>query len=310
MDNKKLKEILLLILKEFDRICNSYSLQYFLVGGSAIGAIRHHGFIPWDDDIDVAMPRPDYEKLQKLPPDSFSTGFELISYKTKEDCYYDILKLEMANTTLITRVSPLLYIGGISLDIFPFDGTPDNEIEREKHFMEINKIITEYIEICFMSTIDCRSWRDALTLKIKQHSISYNSILTRLDLLSAKYDYDCSDIICSFHGVYGRKEYTRKEYFDDYALFPFETEVFRVPVKYHEFLSGIYGDYMTPPPAEKQKSHHDYLLIDFKRRLTKAELKEWIKEYKVRENIIKHITKFSPFLRKLLRLVRQSYPLQ
>ena len=128
--NNEIQKILLELLKIFVDICQEYDLQYFLVAGSALGAVKYQGFIPWDDDIDVAMPRADYEKFLQLAPEKLPQWCFMQNYKTDPAFPHVFTKLRNSNTTFIEKGMAKLPINpGMYIDIFQIDGYPENAKE-------------------------------------------------------------------------------------------------------------------------------------------------------------------------------------
>ena len=135
-----MKQLLLSLLDKFVAVCEQYHLQYYLAAGSVLGAVRHKGLIPWDDDIDVYMPRADYEKLQTIPDEVWGEDMRLATWRKTKNYTYDFLKLELTNTTVIERYHPL-YVGGVFLDVFPVDVYPSDK-ETVAHLEDIYPHIT------------------------------------------------------------------------------------------------------------------------------------------------------------------------
>ena len=122
------KSIITDVLKEFQKICNRHQLTYYAIGGTAIGAVRHHGIIPWDDDIDVGMPRPDYERFLEICRTSDLGNYELVSNETHRNYNLPFPKFCNRNTTLVERMDVPCVIG-LFIDIFPLDNTSDDMVE-------------------------------------------------------------------------------------------------------------------------------------------------------------------------------------
>lgn len=134
-DIRPLQLRILNILLALDRVCKEHNLRYYLWAGTMLGAIRHKGFIPWDDDLDIAMPRKDYDLLMKNAKDWMPEPFEVVSYETDAENYpLPFAKIQDGSTTLIERMH-LSYLGGIYLDVFPLDGMPSSSLERRLHFI-------------------------------------------------------------------------------------------------------------------------------------------------------------------------------
>ena len=255
-----LQDKLLDMLAFFHDYCISNNLVYYTLGGTTLGAIRHQGFIPWDDDVDVGMPRKDYEKLLKIfPQNNQKYIIESTNSKDQHFCY-SFAKLYNTETTLIENVkNPIKR--GIYIDIFPLDGAGNTEEEAKKAYAPIarRKILLNLRTIKINSN---RAFHKNVLLKMVQ--IIPNSIINekklcqKIDKLSKRYDYDSSTIVGNYSGAWGIKEIMSKSYFGTPTLHKFETiEVF-VQENYDAYLTHQYGDWRKLPPKEKQVSHHDY----------------------------------------------------
>ena len=267
MDNlllDKLKIIELDILKVFIEICKKYDLKYFLLGGTALGAVRHKGFIPWDDDIDVGMPREDYEKFlnkvqNELPPHLF-----LQTHITDKNYPNNFAKIRNCNTTFIeTSVQNIKMNHGVYIDIFPLDGYPDSHLlSRMRNLIDI--IISKSIT----NSLHCEKHRKKTPLGYLNNIISffffkdYRKAVKTKDKLLKKYAYKHSEIIANYCGAWGIKEVMPKSYFGNGTFGEFEGIKVVLPADYDKYLTSLYGDYMTPPPLEKRVSHHYCTIID------------------------------------------------
>ena len=133
----EIKKIELDILIYIDSLCKQNHLRYFLCGGTLLGAIRHKGFIPWDDDIDISMPRPDYDKLISLIG---SNSSYMVLTPANCDFYYNFAKVVDTRTTLCEIDNTPIKNMGVYIDIFPLEGMPDNDIEREQHYKQLDRV--------------------------------------------------------------------------------------------------------------------------------------------------------------------------
>ena len=256
---RKIQLIELQILKEFDKICQKNNLKYILVGGTLIGAIRHNGFIPWDDDIDVSMPRDDYNKfveIQKKELDKTKYYFQSI----ETDAEFGLLfgKMRRKNSIYSESTCPLdEKKQGIWIDIFPIDKIDDNRILA---FFTFQKIFYYKTIIAFKQNYKFASKG---VKKIIQTIIKILSKLYTLESAKKKYfstikqtNKKNSNKVINHGGTYLLKEITDKKYYENITTHKFENETFNIPKDYDEYLTQIYGDYMKLPPKEKQVSNH------------------------------------------------------
>ena len=149
-----LHQIDLKILKEILKICDKYKLVYYMIGGTMLGAIRHKGFIPWDDDIDLGLPRDDYEKFLEVAPKELSANLKLVNYKTDSNYQYYITRILDLNTEVIEeRIGNNNKYTHASIDIFPIDGTPNNFILRKIYFFRV-MYHRALMSLCYKDSID------------------------------------------------------------------------------------------------------------------------------------------------------------
>lgn len=250
---------LLLMMKELHRICVRNHIIYYMIAGTALGARRHHGFIPWDDDVDIAMPRPDYERFSQLARKEFPDFLELRWYKNTEHSPFQFIKL-VDNRTTLREVFYEDYLEGLYIDIFPLDGVrPDSFSERLRR-----KIIWS---LHTMIIVNCATKKRTNPLKritaafIK--SLDLNKLHDRLEIMLTKIPYERCDLTANFLGAWREREIVEKRLLGKPVLYSFEDTEFYGPEKIDEYLTKVYGDFMTPPPPEEQSFRHNYPLLDF-----------------------------------------------
>ncbi len=250
------KKLMLEMLEEIDTFCMENNIKYFLTGGTLIGAIRHNGFIPWDDDVDIALLRKDYEKLLN-EFSSKSENIEIIDYKKRKNYIWPSAKIIHNKTYLIESNIKKSSIG-VFLDMFPIDyvgGSYDDVKKYVKKACKWRNILT----IKHLETSKNRSFSKNMLIIVARilNLIPDKFIIKKLELLSKKYENQPqSDFVCNFAGAWGLREIVRREFFDTAINHRFENLNLCVPIGYDGFLKAVYGDYMTPPPLNKQKSTH------------------------------------------------------
>ena len=271
------------ILKDFIKVCKKNNLTYFLVSGSCLGAIRHKGFIPWDDDIDVGMPREDYDKLLTLQSD-FQERYFIQTYKTDKKYLYNFAKIRDSETTYIENNFMTTQINhGVWLDVFPLDGF-SYELEDSKKF-------TKEVKRTWRKTIIGYPWN--LRRKFSERTFFKDLGLNIVALLTfwtnvgqyrnksmekrlKRIPYDKALTVGNHYGIYHGKEAMPKEWFGKGAKAMFEGVEVMVPTEYDKYLTKLYTDYMTPPPEGKRVGHH----INKGLSLTQG-YKDYIKEHKM-----------------------------
>lgn len=264
LDVQALRDCQLEILKVFIEICKKNDLQYFLVHGSCIGAVRHKGFIPWDDDLDVGMPREDYDRFAEIAKAQLPEHLFFQTYETDPDYPTPFGKIRNSNTTYIEKTSKNLKINhGVYIDVFPLDGVPNSKISRK---MQGLKRTAYNISISRAYSLSVAPGKNALKrLLIKLIYVMYHDIkktVVKRDKLFRKYPYSSSRFVSDLGG---HCDIVSKDVFGKGTIGIFEGLEVVLPEKYDEYLTQTYGDYMTLPPTEQQIGHHFYETVDMNR---------------------------------------------
>jgi len=254
------------ILTYFQSICKEHSLRYWCGGGTCIGALRHKGFIPWDDDIDVFMPRPDYEKLYKIWNDVADTKRYTLSRtdKNKNNHQTDMQLVDL-NTTFINRHSvDVDTCHGISIDIIPFEGCPDSKLSK---LLQIyHSIMYSVFNVQRLPDHQGKLLRTATKLAlaaVKNPERRYK-LWKKHEKKMARYDFYTSktvkETVTSFRALF--YSYPR-EYFEVMEV-PFENITVNIPVGAHDYLTRVFGDYMSLPDEKYRTAKHDvvYMSLD------------------------------------------------
>ena len=243
-------------LEAIDAVCREHGLRYYLWAGTMLGAIRHKGFIPWDDDMDICMPRPDYEQLISHWREWLPQPYEVIAPETDPTYPYPFAKIEDASTTVLERPD-FKFLEGVYIDVFPIDGAPTDEQKRKSHF----KRYKFWRHLLFLRGRDPfkhgkgpRSWFPWLLHKI----YSLEDLQNKVKGYMTKYPYDESDYVCDYDD--GLRGVIEKRILGTPQVYPFEDKQFLGVEHYDEYLSNKYGDYMQLPPKEKQIQHHFFRL--------------------------------------------------
>lgn len=257
-DLRQLHQKLVDILVEFDRVCNEHNLRYSISFGTLIGAVRHKGFIPWDDDLDLMMPRPDYERLIANCREWLPSHLEFVCAENDSSYPLPFGKIQDATTTLIERPH-LYYLGGCYIDIFPIDAYPDNSFLRRRQCFEY-EFLKQTLYLIHRDPYKHgrgpSSWIPLLARKL----FTMEGVQKRLRKVMTRYDFNT----CNLAGSYtsGYRKVMPKEVFVNYIPYEFEGHTVMGFRDADRNLSTIYGsDYMTPPPPEKREQHNFYLLL-------------------------------------------------
>lgn len=251
----------------FVDVCERLNLNYFLVCGSALGATRHKGFIPWDDDMDVGMYREDYNKFMELAPALLPEGIFLQNYKSDPAFPYVFAKLRNSNTTYIqSLLSNLDMNHGIYMDIFPLDGCPDSVFEQKKLvFMKKHYLRQLAAAFNMPSTLSLRGKISVSIFKFLGCHKRTGKILMKYEALISKYPVNGAKIICNHGTWYGNKDFIAAEYYGGGTDGEYEGMLVRVPERVTDYLTALYGDWQTPPPYDKQIGSHFYEVCDTKK---------------------------------------------
>lgn len=287
MDIKDIKKewnaTILDILKAFMKICKDNGLTYYCCAGTAIGAVRHHGIIPWDDDIDVIMPRPDYDRLLEIAKTADFGKYEIITPYDDETYPLYFSKLSNRNTTLIEdRQIPCVI--GLYVDIFPLDATDDDVAKAKRLKYRYTKIINRLNAVSTHNTFGeylsllkkKEEWgRFAIkTLAFFCRSAVRRHLIRQMDRLSHLYDYDKAKNVQVYTGSYGHREVFPKEWLGKGKEFPFEDTTVLLPECYDEYLRHFFNDYMQFPPVEQRIEKHNRAYLNIHKKETREEIRK------------------------------------
>lgn len=261
MAESELRLKLLEMMKWFHGFCLDNHIRYYAIGGTLLGAVRHGGFIPWDDDMDIGVPRKDYERLINLMGDKINYKYILESTNSKAKEYiYPHSKLFDTMTTVIENTKTPIK-RGLSIDIFPLDGIGNSVLDVKRNFKEI-KFLLNLHTACSIKFKKNRSLKKnviVLLMMPVSKVLNVKSLGKKIDMKCRKYDFDDSLFCGNLVGRYREKEIVKREVFGNPTLYKFENiEIFGVE-KYDDYLSHIYGNWRELPPLEKRISMHNIL---------------------------------------------------
>lgn len=255
------KSLMLALLRRFDAFCAEHGLRYFLSGGTLLGAVRHQGFIPWDDDIDVMMPRPDYERLLSLCGGRLDgpEGYIDVLFPQPGGTYlYPFAKLADSRTVSIEKKIGQKAPLGVYADIFPIDGLPSGELATRLWYarMEVYKKLHQYASLETLPRPGRRYRRVLRRLLVepaRRRGAAYWAV--KMDRLARRRPLDRSTRCGVFVWGYARREIMDKAGFFDEVRLPFEGGLFAAPARYDDYLRSLYGEYRQLPPAEQRVCH-------------------------------------------------------
>ena len=250
---------LLELAKEYIRVCEKLGLSYFAIGGTCLGAIRHNGFIPWDDDMDFGMPRNDYEVFEKEAPKHLPKNYFVQTHNTDKKYIYPFMKIRDSETTAIEDELKKIKINqGVWIDVFPMDGLPDDAAIRKK----IEKKDRQIIRRRFLLTGYQKSFLDFAekVLSIIMFPSKRLALKTSINI-SKKYDFYSTKYFWWNWG--SRTDHNfEASWFMQFDNIKFESITIRVPHEYEKYLCEHYGDWKKIPPLNKRNSGHVFYFID------------------------------------------------
>ena len=238
-------------LAAVDKVCRDHGLYYYIYDGTILGAVRHGGFIPWDDDLDIAMPREDYEQFVAHAHEWLPEPYEFVCHELDSAYPLPFGKVQDASTTLMER-QHLPYLGGVYIDVFPLDGVPANALLRRLHLVRYD-ILKKAVYMAYRDPYrhgkGVSSWLPLLCRRV----IGQQRLQRATRRLLCKYPFATSSHVCvyddGFHGVIDKAVVGQPT--------PVQFEHLEVMgVEHpHEYLTHMYGDYMTLPPLEQRRQH-------------------------------------------------------
>lgn len=255
LSSKEIKKIELDILIDFDDFCKKNKLRYYLSGGTLLGAIRHRGFIPWDDDIDVCMPRPDFERLINIFPNNYGDKYILKSIK-RENFLYPFAKIIHYKTKINYKYSD--YEKNLWIDIFPVDGLPNDRKKLKEIYIKVNF----YRKLLLLNFARANEGKTLLKKIFKPlgifiaKMIGINFFLQKIERIALTYDYNETDYVGAITwGIYGVGERMKKSEFEKVVYVDFEGYRFPTFSCWDSYLKGLYKDYMIIPAPKDRKTH-------------------------------------------------------
>lgn len=260
--DKELLQLQLDILRDVDLFCRKNGIEYFLVGGTGIGAIRHGGYIPWDDDIDIGMTRPNYDKFLA----SFNGSYQnLRVYAPEIDreyyapyanvCDTRTLLLEGANSHRHDEI-------GVKIDVFPYDGVPSDFVAfdnlRKRARLIVSKLYYKRYNLLKSRERGVRFYLGMLRKKLALSFTRYANLQQELMSISKMVNCNEAEYLEKIVFPYSNNKPCKKEIFENYCDMPFESLVVRNLSSYDEYLKSVFGDYMKLPPEEQRVMKHGF----------------------------------------------------
>jgi len=253
----EVRAVQLRVLDAFCRLCDEHRIRYYAYYGTLLGALRHKGFIPWDDDIDLAVPRKDFDRLASI--DWTKHDLVLHSADVRRDYPYVVGKIADRATVWMEKADHVFDDLGINIDVFPIDDVPQSAVRSflEQGSLRVLSALRD-LKVTQVSAERAPGKNLALTLaKVLLAPVSSGLLSRGINAVAASRRVP-AQYAGSRVGPYGRREIHRRELFDDIVEVEFEGRQLHAPAGYHEILTRIYGDYMTPPPPKMRITHHAF----------------------------------------------------
>lgn len=267
LSNEELKKIQrheLMMCENFVKVCKTLNLTYYLMGGSMLGAVRHSGYIPWDDDLDVGMPRQDYEIFLEKGQSLFPQNYFIQTHLSDPEYPYNFAKLRDTDTAFVESAVKNFNINhGVFIDIFPLDIYPDNKIQQRilefiKKLTEVRVRETLYFEISPQYSIVSKI---AIALAKVVYPDYKSAVVAREKAIKA---YKKGKKLANHGGAWKGREIVPSEWYGEGVMVDFEGIKVRIPSHSDRWLEQVYGDYMQMPPEEKRVAHHYTEVVDLR----------------------------------------------
>ncbi len=255
---KEMQQHILSVLLRVDQVCREHGIKYYISDGSMLGAVRHGGFIPWDDDADIAMPRPDYQRFLEHANEWLPKPLEMVCIEQDERCMCTFMKIIDGSTTLIERWG-LNQLGGVYVDVLPIDGVSKTKWKRKlrfAYFHAVKSLIYLRNRDPYKRGRGYTSWLPRLI----QATVKNATLHRWLQRIEKKHAYEDSDLIADFDS--GERSVMPKEVMGTPTPILFEGHEVMGVEQPEEYLRRVFGDYMQLPPENKRRIHgFDY--VDF-----------------------------------------------
>ena len=269
------QEHLLQLFRELDEICKKNNLRYVMAGGTAIGVVRNEGFIPWDDDIDIMIPRPDYERFLRVASEKLPPYLALCHYT--KDCNYPFRQAKVVDKRyqLVREIFSDNKAYDVWIDVFPLDGLPKGRLSLTAHkcWITFHMLTLKLSRLNYHGTdYSKRTWWQCAVLKANKvihfsRLLSMTKEIRKFNDFLSRYPFEQSEWCINCFGEYIYRESFPISWLGDGRKISFEGESFSAPQEAEKYLTKVYGDYMALPPKEQRTCKHSVEFISRENRL-------------------------------------------
>lgn len=266
---RKLQLAELETLKEFVKICKKHNLTYYISGGTYLGAVRHKGFIPWDDDMDIAMPRTDFEKFLTLSRE-IDNQFKLVTFENDKNYNWYPPKLRNKKVQVKCTSTKNSQVEDAWIDIFPLDGMPNSKILTNIHKIRLMRLralykLSDFDNLADINSKKKRPLHERVLIFVGKKCNVFKLMntkkrLCKIDKALKKYSEKDSKTYMNFMGSYKLKSIISKDVYAEGAYYDFEGLKLFGPKDYDTYLTIIYGDYMNPPKKDDRNKHNSEVI--------------------------------------------------
>ena len=252
------------LVKAVLSIWERHQLTVFMMGGTFLGAVRHKGFIPWDDDVDLGMSREDYETFLRVAPQELPQGYILRHFAKDPDMPYYPAQVVDPSFEILDTSAQIAKTRSAWIDLFPLDGMPKGKMGCFFHkyrllYLRMMLKFSQFSQVVAVNLAH-RPLHERILIAVGKHlhlesRLDTNKRMHLIDRCLRKYPYETASQVVNFMGAYKFREMFPKKIYDSLSEYPFEDLQLLAPSDYDTVLRQMYGDYMTPPPQNEQNKH-------------------------------------------------------
>lgn len=252
------------IVRDVKAICEKHGIQLYMIGGTFLGAVRHKGFIPWDDDVDLCMSRRDYETFIQVAPKELKEGYRLRHFATDPEMPYYPAQVVDPSFEILDTSAQVAKTRCAWIDLFPLDGMPEGKASffLHKYRLLYLRMMLKYSQFSEVVAVNLkhRPFHERVLVAVGKHIrlekwLDTGKRMRLIDKCLKKYPFEEASRVLNFMGAYKFRELFPRSIYDSVAEYPFEDMTLPGPADYDTVNRQLYGDYMTPPPVQEQNKH-------------------------------------------------------